>query len=233
MDYKDYVVVITGIVVALTGLIALIRGWHLNRLVYREPYFRKKWPQVSGGISRYLGEIRRCTLQFKEAIENEDSDKLYFNIHARKPSLNDIDWTSAKKEKRAIEYSMKLTDTVKKLSIEYSDLRYLTSPKLIQDFEIYMEIDQTLKNNTNNDVELKKQDKVGIDEYRKAVNLAKRYGLSGIENLGKLKNYPVYKHDLNVLKSKIMANIVLVNESLEKATAAVDFLDTKFSNERQ
>lgn len=235
MEPKDYVAMITGTVGTVTGVTALIRGWYLNKKLYWEPYFRKKWPVMSESLGIFLQQTRYYLQTVSRDISEEDPESIHHKVAEIEPDLNIIDWTYTKKTKIKIEKMINITGKVSDLASEYNKLRYLTS----QDLHLANEIAPIYEYMLENDSDMDSDSKSKLEETRSrrrdrnewVSSLARQYGMTDQSTMADLKRNPVYKNDLSILRSSIKAHIELMNQSLKEVEAEIDFLDTTFLTE--
>ena len=222
MDAKGYVAIVTGLIGCATGATALVRGWLLDRKLYWEPYFEKKWNGVGVPIRNNLEQIRHWLDMLERQLSVDEPNELSVSPSVP-PPLGQMDWRYDHRfHMKLNEYGAYLTackGRVKRYNILLSllDSRTHFESSLRNDLLATGQV--SVSDSSRQAHEAKRQERLDLIKYYHG-------SVDGCpEDLRRNKKLGA---DIKQSRSSIIRDISTLRELMAPIEAKVDFYDTRF-----
>lgn len=223
MEAKDYVAIATGVIGCAAGLTALVRGWFLDRRLYWEPYFEKKWKQISAPLGNNVKTTNGSLTMLDKDLSGDDLRDLAIGSSVP-PPYDNIDWTYDRRLEKQLKSYTSALDNLRRQLRHYNMLVSLLDEKTYLDLQI--------KNvfMSSEEVHVTEEARESYTEKKqKIIDLIKYYAGSIDISFHDLKANRYLAADIQKSKIAIELSIATVRPLLTTLQAAIDFYDAKFS----
>ena len=221
MEVKDYFAIATGVIGCAAGLIALVRGWFLDKRLYWEPYFEKKWKQISAPWANNIETTNRWLTMLTTDLSVESLHDLAIS-RSVPPSHSNIEWNYDRRlEKRLKLYTSAFHNLTAQLS-HYNMLVALLDGKTYHE----LQIKDAFVAQGHVPEETRKDH---MDNKQKIIELIKYYGGSSEVALDELKANNELAADIRNSKMAIELSIATLRKFLTRLQADIDFYNAKFT----
>lgn len=222
MDTKDYVAIGIGLVGCVTGATALVRGWMLDRKLYWEPYFEKKWNRIGSPIRNNIEAIKSWLDSITRDLSEENPGKLLI-ASSVPPPIDHIKWSYDRRlHGQLAKYSTALTRfraTVESYNTLLSLLDKKTYRHLIIEGAFIGSGEEQVSDDDRQTHEATRQ---------KAQDLIAYYCGSAEVTLEDLRSNKRLAADIKGEREEVLRSIRTLRKLLAPIEAAVDFYDTRF-----
>jgi hypothetical protein len=222
MEPKDLLVVLAGVIGCVTGVYALVRQLRLDRMVYWEPYFNKKWKQIGGPLRDNVNTTEHWLTGLEKELSKYELPDLTLEGSVP-PPYHKIDWTYDRRLEKHLESYTSALDNLREQVRHYRELASLLNP------ETYIKLQ--LRNVFPGKFSVPEGTaETQREEKQRVINLIKFYSGDIEISLQDLKANRHLAADIQRSKTAIEFSIATVRSYLGNIECAIDFYDTKFSS---
>jgi hypothetical protein len=244
MDIKDKVGIVTGVVGMILGIISLVRGEMLKRVLYWEPYFKTKWSEYQGPLSFDLIRIRGWLDDIeKYLMEAEKPEQIRARLDGTVLEFRNMKWNYDTHAGHAIKRLSEHITKLRKAINDYNVLREVTTQHFftwitgIGPMHIYMQRKVTESGETG-DKKLAEAIEFQRDDVDRLMHVAQQYTRFNkaqcLERpVGTLVQdiiaSPTYMTDISLKLAAVRGLVALVRNEAHEVAAIADIFNAKFS----